>query len=120
MSEIKILHQKARQLQTELDFQDMETLGMLESEMKVPLYLHRDEENDEPVINPDKSVSYIRTVNINGIQWQIPVEVKCEVPKTIYEMIQRTEYLKNLYKPKPHNFVKVDLGYDHLFPEINL
>lgn len=118
MKEVKILHQNARQLQTDLDLQDMNTLAMLENETKVPFYLHRDEENDEPITNPDKSVSYIRTVNINGIQWQIPVEVHCQIPKTIYEMIQRAEYLKSVYKPKPNNFVRVNLGYDHLFPNL--
>lgn len=115
MSEVKILHQTARQLNTEVDSQDVETLEMLQNEVKVPYYLHRDEENDEPIINPDKTVSYVRTVNINGVQWQIPVEVHCQIPKTIYEIIQRAEYLKNAYKPKPKNFTRVNLGYDHLF-----
>lgn len=115
MSEVKILHQRARELQTDVDQQDAETLEMLHNEMKVPFFLHRDEENDEPVQNPDGTWSFIRTVNINGIQWQIPVEVHCQIPKTIYEIIQRAEYTKALYKPKAKNIVRIDLGYDHLF-----
>lgn len=115
MKETKILHQRARELQTDVDQQDAETLEMLHNELKVQVYLHRDEENDEPVLNPDKSVSYVRTVNLNGIQWQIPVEVSCEIPKSIYEIIQRAEYMKSVYKPKPVNLTRINLGYDHLF-----
>lgn len=115
MKEVKILEQRARKLQTEVDQQDADTLEMLQNEMKVEIYLHRDEESDEPIINADKSVSYVRTINLNGIQWQIPVQVKTEIPKTIYEIIHKAECLKQALKPKPMNFTRVDLGQDHLF-----
>jgi len=115
MKEVKILEQHARQLQPDVDFQDMQTLAALETDPKVPFFLHRDEELDEPKVNPDGSVGYVRTVNLNGIQWQIPVEKRVEIPASIYEIIAKSEEIKARYKPRPQNFQRVNLGYDHLF-----
>jgi len=114
VKEVKILEQRARQMQ-EVDLQDMQTLAELEEQTKVPYYLERDEERDEPIVNPDGTISYVRCVNVNGVQWQIPVEKRCEIPKTIYELIEESEYIKRRYRPKEKNFIRVDLGYDHLF-----
>lgn len=109
MSEIKIRELKTRQL-SPADIQDALTLETFEAEPEVEVYYHRDPENDEPIANPDGSVSYIaRCVNINGVQWQIPAEVKTKIPKSVYEVLQRSEDIKNRYRPQPINITRINL-----------
>jgi hypothetical protein len=115
MNETKIRDLNIRELQ-EADQQDMDTLSALNAQPKVTVYFERDQERDEPIVNPDGSVGYIaRCVNINGVQFQIPAEVPTEVPQQVYEMLEESEEMRRrlaAFRPK---IQRVDLGYDHLF-----
>jgi hypothetical protein len=110
MQEVKVLELKERQLQKP-DVQDLQTLADFAAQPKVKFRIDRNEEEDEPIVHPNGSVGWVRTVNVNGIQFQIPVEQVTDLPAGVYEILKQSEDLKNRYRPKPVNLVKVDLGY---------
>lgn len=109
--EKKILEVKTRHLQEEIDDQDLQTLAEFDAQPKVRFRIDRNEEEDEPVVAPDGTVSFVRTVNVNGVQFQIPVETFVEMPEGVYNILKQSEDIKNRYRPKPVNITPVDLGY---------
>lgn len=100
--EISIHALDGQDIMTALEFNEMPT---------VRFRIDRNEEEDEPVVNPDGSVSYCRTVNVNGTQWRIPTDAVSELPEPIYNILKESEDIKNRYRPKPVNFTKIDMGY---------
>ncbi len=110
--ETKILHIKTRNIgiEKEIDDQDFQTLESFKGEPTVRFRIERNEEEDEPIVNPDGSVSFARTVNVNGIQFIIPIEQPTELPESVYQILKESEHLKNLYRPKPVNIHRVDLS----------
>ncbi len=90
---------------------DLETLSAFEAQRKVSFRLDRNEEEDEPIVNPDGTVSFVRTVNVNGVQWRIPVDQSTNLPEGIYNTLKQSEDIKNQYRPKPVNIVRIDIGY---------
>ena len=76
----------------DLDQQDYETFEKLMSEPKVTVYFPKDDNEDFFVTNPDGTITRVaRCININGIQFFIPCQVKYEVPLSVYERILESQ-----------------------------
>jgi len=109
MKETIIQEQRIRQIQP-ADGQDFETIEALSKEPTVTVRYERDEEKDEPIVNADGSVSYIaRCVNINGVQWQIPAERAVEVPQSVYEILKRSEEIRERLESRKDYTIKTPL-----------
>lgn len=85
MRERKSVELASHQSMVQPDDQQMETLDHLANDEQVFIYLEQDESQDEAVVNPDGSISFVRCVCINGVQWRVPVGVNTQQPKLIVD-----------------------------------
>jgi len=98
MREQKVVLAPHRMLWT-LDDQEIETFEKINNEKKVSIYLEADDLKDEIVPGADGKVTRCRTVNINGVQWLIPVQVKTKIPMTVKRELDRANTVKRRVQP---------------------